>query len=784
MTLIYLGCAWIAGIYLGSLLPLPTAFLCLLALLPLAIILLWWREWQVRLLSACLLALLLGALRYRLSIPHFDERSLAYYNDKGQVTIQGIVASEPDERDRWTNLRIKASRLEDDEGSHEVTGIVLVRAPRYLMCDYGDELEIRGRLETPPEFEDFSYRDYLSRQGIHSIMRRPEIALLAKGKGNPFLAAIYAFKRRAQATIAAIMHEPEASLLTGILLGLERGIPADLMESFARTSTTHIIAISGFNISVVAGVLSSLANRLVGKRRSLYFVLVGIALYTILVGAEASVVRAAIMGGLCAIAVHYGRQSDALNSLVAAATLMTLHRPSTLWDLGFQLSFAATLGLVLFTPILSGWFERLLSRLFSGETAKGAIRLLNDVLIATLAAQITTLPIIVYHFGQLSLITLLTNFLILPAQQGVMVWGGMATMLGLISLPLGRIVGWVAWLFLTYTIRLVEITAQVPYASINVGRFSASVLWLYYGLLAGALIEGSRLRAIWKRLTRNLPTKVVITVLALAALLTWMAVFSMPDGRLHVVFFDVGQGDAIFVQTPLGQQILIDGGPSPTTILTALGRQLPFWDRSLDLVVLTHPEEDHLTGLIPVLEVQKLLDSGLPCAEPTCERWQELIERKGIEVQTAQRGMRIELGGGLWFDVLHPGAELMEGADSDVNNNSVVMRLVMGNASFLFTGDIEEEAEGAILASGQMLASTVLKVPHHGGKTSLSDGFLEGVSPQLAVISVGRDNRFGHPAPETLQRLEKRGISILRTDQNGTIEVITDGKRYWVKTQR
>ena len=403
----------------------------------------------------------------------------------------------------------------------------------------------------------------------------------------------------------------------------------------------------------------------------------------------------------------------------------------------------------------------------------------------TTAVQITTLPIIVYNFGQLSLITLLTNFLILPAQQGVMVWGGMATMLGLISLPLVRIVGHIAWLFLTYTIRLVEITARVPYASINVGRFSASVLWLYYGLLAGALIEQSRLRALWERLTRNLPTKAAITVLALVALLTWIAVFSMPDGKLHIVFFDVGQGDSIFIQTPLGQQILIDGGPSPTMILAALGRQLPFWDRSLDLVVLTHPEEDHLTGLIPVLErykVQKILDSGWPCAKPTCERWQELIEQKGIEVQIAQRGMRIDLGGGLWFDVLHPGAELMEGTDSDVNNNSAVMRLVMGGISFLITGDIEEEAEGAILASEQALASTVLKVPHHGGKASLSDEFLEGVGPQLAVISVGRDNRFGHPAPETLEKL--REVTLLRTDEQGTIEVVTDGKQYWVKTQR
>lgn len=788
MTLIYLGCAWIAGIYLGSLLRLPIPFLLLLAPLPMAGIVLWWRDQQIRLISTCLLVLLFGTLRYRSTIPRFDERSLAYYNDRGQVTIQGVVADEPDVRDRWINLRVKVSHLEDEEGEHEAAGVALVRAPRYPEYNYGDELEIRGKVETPPQFEDFSYRDYLARQGIYSIMRYPRIARLGRGQGNPFLSAIYALKRRAQATIAAILHDPEASLLTGILLGLERGIPADLMESFARTSTTHIIAISGFNISIVAGILSGLANRLVGKRQSLYLVLGGIALYTILVGADAAVVRAAIMGGLCAIAAHYGRLSDALNSLVASAALMTLHKPSILWDLGFQLSFAATIGLVLYTPILQRWFERLLSRISSGEMAKQTVRLLNDALIVTIAAQITTLPIIVYSFGQLSLVTLITNLLILPAQPGVMIWGGVATILGLIYRPLGQIVGWVAWLFLTYTIRLVEFSAKAPYASISVGRFSAGLVWLYYGLLAGGLIVGgqerSRLKALWQRLTGNLPTKAAIAAFALAALLIWIAVFSMPDGKLHVVFFDVGQGDAIFIQTPQGQQILIDGGPSPTTILAALGRGLPFWDRSLDLVILTHPEEDHLTGLIPVLErykIGQILHSGQPGTTPAYTRWQELIEQKGIEIQPAQAGMQIDLGGGLWLDVLHPGAELMAGTDSDVNNNSVVVRLVMGEASFLFTGDIEEEAEETILASGQALASTVLKVPHHGAGTSSSARFLERVRPQLAVISVGRDNRFGHPSPETLQRLEKRRISILRTDQNGTIEVVTDGKDYWIK---
>lgn len=263
-----------------------------------------------------------------------------------------------------------------------------------------------------------------------------------------------------------------------------------------------------YNISIIAGLLSGLSTRLFGKRRAMPWAIAGIIIYTILVGASAAVVRAAIMGCLYVIATHYGRQTEALTSLMAAATLMTALNPQTLWDLGFQLSFAATLGLILYTPLLESWFERLLSRMLSPGTAKQAVEVLNEAFIITLAAQITTLPIIVYNFRQLSLVTLLSNFLILSVQPGVMLWGGLATIAGLIWLPLGQVLGWVAWLFLTYTIRAVEITASFPYASLNLGHVSPSLVCLYYGLLAGATLVGrqepSRLKSLWRRLTARL----------------------------------------------------------------------------------------------------------------------------------------------------------------------------------------------------------------------------------------------------------------------------------------
>jgi competence protein ComEC len=492
--------------------------------------------------------------------------------------------------------------LELDGERHEVSGLALIRTARYPAHAYGDEVRIAGRLETPPAYEDFSYKEYLARQGIHSMMRRAQVTVLSRGHGDPFHRAIYALKGRLQGTIARLFPEPSASLLTGILLGIETGIPRSLLEDFNQTSTTHIIAISGFNIAVLAGTMALLTKRFLGIYRSALVSMAAIVLYTVLVGADAAVVRAAIMGSIALVAVIAGRQTFALASLALAALLMTLWNPLVLWDVGFQLSFAASLGLVLLVPPMEERLRAVLSRPFSQERAKTIVRLLSGPLIVTLAAQLAVWPITVYYFHRFSLISPLSNFLILPAQPAVMMVGGLATLVGTLHPYLGQPIAWVAWLFPAYTIAVVQLTARVPFASLDLGNFGAGAMWLYYSALAGIMLFASqgrsRLEEFRARFSRALGTKVVIGVLALMVILAWIAAFQMPDGRLHVVFFDVGQGDAIFIQCPDGQQILVDGGPDPSALLSRLGTKMPFWDRSLNLVVLTHPQEDHLAGLV------------------------------------------------------------------------------------------------------------------------------------------------------------------------------------------
>lgn len=310
---------------------------------------------------------------------------------------------------------------------------------------------------------------------------------------------------------------------------------------------------------------------------------------------------------------------------------------------------------------------------------------------------------------------------------------------------------------------------------------------LFYGVLMALwIVRGSSFstQRSEKPLAKRLPMKAILGTLTVVALLLWLALFTLPDGRLHVSFLDVGQGDSILIESPSGHQILVDGGPGPAAVTSALGKATPFWDHSLDLVILTHPQDDHLSGLIGVLEryrVGLLLDSGEECASEACQRFWELVEGKEIPYWKAEGGMRVELGEGVRIEILHPPSALLRGTPSDVNNNSVVLKVTMGRASFLLTGDIEEVGERALLASGQPLRSLVLKAPHHGSATSLTPPFLREVSPQLVIISVG-ENRFGHPAPETLAKLSS--LTTLRTDEEGAIEVVTDGERYWVVTER
>jgi competence protein ComEC len=288
----------------------------------------------------------------------------------------------------------------------------------------------------------------------------------------------------------------------------------------------------------------------------------------------------------------------------------------------------------------------------------------------------------------------------------------------------------------------------------------------------------------------ELPKRWVVPPLLVAAILASVTAATMPDDNLHVSFLDVGEGDAILIQRG-SQDILIDGGPSPQAICLGLGKSLPFWDRTIELVILTHPHSDHLTGLVEVLQrykVNQVLYPDIDYDLPIYEAWLNLIDKETIKRTIAQAGQQINLGDRLIINVLNPPIPHLTGTESDIDNNGVVLRLSMGRASFLLTADIMEEAEFQLMANSADLSSTVLKVAHHGSNTSTTPQFLAVASPQVAVISSGKGNLFHHPSGEVMKRLEEKlgtgGIYQTydkETYKHQTIEFITDGERLWVR---
>jgi competence protein ComEC len=419
------------------------------------------------------------------------------------------------------------------------------------------------------------------------------------------------------------------------------------------------------------------------------------------------------------------------------------------------------------------------------QAANRVAALLDDSLLSTLSALITTLPVIVYHFGHFSTLSLVSNLLILPVQPAVLFLGATAAITGQIWLHLGQLFGWVAWLFLTYTTRAVELTASWIEPSAAASAVHPAVPWAYYAVLAVSTLEPARRlipsQAICQWLRAKALRKVGIAALICASILIWIAVAHLPDSRLHVAFLDVGQGDAIFIETPRGNRVLIDGGPSPAMLLAALGRHLPFWDRRIDLVLLSHPHDDHLRGLLAVLDrydVRQVLVSNVSHTSSVAQHWRQQLANGSVPILAIQHPLQVDLGDGPIMTVFPP--DVTDYANLD--ETSLVAQLSWQSVSFLFTGDLEAEGMLKLAQAGWPLACTVLKVPHHGSDQAGSENLLAVTCPDLAIISVGAGNRFGHPAQGTLAQLESAGAQVLRTDEVGAIEITTDGEAYWVRT--
>jgi competence protein ComEC len=414
--------------------------------------------------------------------------------------------------------------------------------------------------------------------------------------------------------------------------------------------------------------------------------------------------------------------------------------------------------------------------------------------------------VILVNFERLSLVAPVANVLVVPFVPVAMLFSALASLAGLLDaavhLPavgdgLTWLAGGAAWLVLRVVASLGTAVASVPYAAVDVALPAPiAVAWLPILGLASWVVGPSphheRPRdeagagdnsSIARRLVRPAPVAG-----ALVTVLVVITIASRPDGHLHLTVLDIGQGDAILVETPTGATMLVDGGPDPELTLRRLGANLPFFARRIDLLVLTHPHQDHVAGLVDVLarfNVGAVLHGGIAFENAAYDRLLTDAADARVPVALARAGQHFSLDGTTAVDILYPtdadaAAPLPEG---DINNGSVVMVVRQGRFAALLTGDAEAPIEAELIDRGLLPAIDVLKVGHHGSTSSTTPAFLDALRPTVAVMSVGEGNEYGHPAPETLATLSSRpGVAAFRTDLDGDVEIVTDGRSYLVKT--
>ncbi len=795
MPLMWLSLAFIVGILLAKMISLPLYLWLIFAVISffgviflrqrtsalsfieIPLVGVRFKSQNLILLAASIIILFLGAARLQATVPANTISHIEWFNDRTyDFMVTGTLVDPPEYQDNYTTLRLRVQQVDTGLDQFKVDGLLLARIPANQEFHYGDVIRVRGRLETPPENEDFSYRDYLARQGIRSYMPIADATLLPGSTANPIAAEIYALKEKSLDNVYRLFLDPEASLLAGILLGVDSGLAAPLQQAFQDTGTAHIIAISGFNIAIIAGIFVTLFSRFLGTRRGAVAAVIGIAFYTFLVGANPAVVRAALMGTLSLIAAQFGRRQQGLNTLAFVAALMAIWNPQVLWDVGFQLSFFATLGLILYAEPFQAAVEKFFSRYFPSSNTEKISELLAEFALFTFAAQITTLPIMAYQFKQISLVSFIANPFILPAQPAVMILGGLAVSLSLILFPLGQIAAWMAWPLTAYTIRMVELFDSVPHGVIYLGGFSLAFVVLFYAVLLTATFGGAQLRKFFESIRgrfRYLSAATILTALFIITLFTWRIVGSAPDGKLHITFLNVGSADAVLIETPTGRNILINGGPSTSALSDALGRRLSPFDHGLDWLILAATDESQVAALprlLPRYVPQNVLLGSNEQASYSSGAVMQWLADQSIPVTPAEEGQVLDLGQGAKLKVLNVSSR---GSTLLVEWNTFRALLPIG----------ENFDTLAQLENGNTVGPVnVLSLAQSGYAQLSPSDWIHNLNPQLVILSVAADDPDGLPSKDTIETLT--GFSLLRTDLNGWIEVMTDGTKMWVQSEK
>ncbi len=626
-------------------------------------------------------------------------------------------------------------------------GRVRVRLPpRTDPPPVGAKVVLEGRWWTTPRTSAWPAPP--ERRGTLAVHRITESSALPSG--------IVALRGRAQVRIRALFGE-HAGLVEAMLLARREALDTELRDRFAKAGLSHLLAISGAHVGLIAAAVLLVAKvaRLSARTAALVAGIVTAA-YVLMLGAPHAAARAALQMLLLLFARMMQRPSDPMTLMAAAAMVLVAVRPNAILDPGFQLSFAGVFGLLAFQKPIRATLPR---RLPEG---------LASTLSATVAATLTTLPIAALHFGLAAPIGLVTNLVAVPMLAAAVPAAAVALFADAINASLGAFLAGGASVPFAWLAGTASVAARAPGGH---AYWGAHTVWV--SLLAAALFVLVR-----SHMTRGRPASPRAVAIALAAAVSF-ASLPIPAlrGQLEIHVIDVGQGDAIAVRTPLGRWLLVDAGPRSPTWDAGRARVVPYLfergAREIEVFVLTHPDMDHIGGapaVIRALEVRNLVDPAWPAAKHGFLEMLDLAGTIGVPWFAARAGREITLDG-VTLSILAPDGTLLDGPAGS-NDYSVVFRLDWGRFGALFTGDAPRSVENALVAQHDRdLAVDLLKVGHHGSRTSTGDSLLSAARPRLAVVSVGQRNRYGHPDSGVVRRLARHRVPTLRTDQSGTIIV-------------
>ena len=737
------------------------------------------------------------------------------YKDKYIIKIM-YKLNEEDDTNFKENLNIrKLNKIENSK--------LIIYVDKENTFFPGDIVTIKGiysRAETRRNYLGFNYRKYLKTQEIFGIIEVEEI--YKKGETKDFWCKLENLRLKLLNKIDKFYKEDESEFLKSLLLGKTDGLSENIEENFRNSSISHVLAISGMHVSYVIIGMNFLLNKVIkSKKRRNYILIFFLLFFYLLTGKAVSALRACIMSSLILFASNICKKNNFYISFIFSFSIIIFLNPYNIFNIGLWLSYMGTLGIVLIYPFLKKvLFHKLKINLNNKNLLSKILNNIFDNLLVTISAQILIFPIMIYVFNTISISFFISNILISFFIGPVLILGYITILAPYFLFPFTQIIVYFEKMLINLSLEIARICAKIPLSKIIVITPNFITIILFYIIILMIVycfykkkIYMIRLivsykffksqainlkKFIYKKIIkineyrRNELTKIII--LALVCMLIFYQTIKLKDSyALQINFVDVGQGDCTYIKTPKGKNIIIDGGEGNSDKYdygekVLLPYLLDKKVRKIDYLIVTHADSDHIGGLFSILKnikVNKILIGIQPENSNQYEDLEKIAKQKNVEIITLKAGDKLKIEEKIYIDVLWPiKTKLIE--ENALNNNSLVFKLIYNEFSTLFTGDIEEVAERRIIEeykNSGTLNSTVLKVAHHGSKSSSINVFLEKVKPKIALIGVGKNNNFGHPSNSVIERLKFLKTKIFRTDENGEINIfITNKGKIKIKT--